>query len=205
LLVSASSFAKSETLIRYVWNGELTKEELNIFREQLKANPNLSELEFRQSVGAGSSAVIILNELSSLIEKRHLKTFARGQCASACAFAFLMGKERALLPSSGNVPTYLMIHAMRSNVTGEINYGATDNLIKIVSKVSGGKFSPEILEKIYDAKNSMGGMYITREPVKTEHGKASIFFCSGEEAALKKACNSFGEARPENFGISIAN
>ncbi|MBR7784218.1 hypothetical protein [Undibacterium luofuense] len=205
LLVCNSSFANVENYSRYIWNGDITMEELKLFKEKMMANQHLSELEFRQSSGASSSAVIILRELGLLIESRKIKTFARGQCASACAFVFLMGKERTLLPSLTKTPTYLMIHSTRHTASGEVDYGDTDKQIKKIVTASNGKFPQKMLEKMYDAKNNMGGIFITREPVKTEHGKASIFFCSGEEVARKKACESFGDSRPEDFGISILN
>ncbi len=205
LLISNSVFAENMDSTRFVWNGELNLNSLNDFKEKIRKTPDLHELEFRQSAGAKASAGIIVNELISLIENKGLRTFARGQCASACAFVFLMGKEPTLLPPVDETPTYLMLHAMRNIKTQEINYGETDRLLKKIEKATKGKFSLGLLEKIYDAKSPQGGIFITREPVKTMHGNASVFFCSGTEVALRQPCQSFDKAKPQDFGIFVSN
>ena len=200
-----SAIAENSDFIRHVWAGELTLDGLNILKEKLRTNPDLKEIEFRNSPGAGALAGVIINEVEILINRGKLKIFARGQCASACAFIFLMGTERTFLRSLNNVPTHLMLHAERNAKTGEINYGETDRFLKKIKMASNGKLPLSILEKIYDVKNRNGGIFITREPLKTATGSASVFLCSGEEASLKQACKSFDGLKPENVGILIAD
>lgn len=188
---------------RYVWSGELTLAGLNKFSEQLASDPGISELELRDSVGAGSNAGKILSVIEPLMTQRNLKTFARGQCASTCAIVFLLGKERTLLQSLSKTPTHLMLHAARSAETGEINYGMTDRFLKQVTTASQGKLPLNLLEQIYQVKNASGGLFITREPQATETASASVFLCTGTESILKKPCQAYVEYTPEKLGIKI--
>lgn len=196
VLHSSALTTEEHPSARFVWDGELTLEKLNAFNERLKNSPPVTGIEFIRSPGASSNGGIIINELNKQIESRKLKTFARGQCSSACAVAFLLGEERTLLPSSNNVPTHLMIHAMRNNKTGEINYGGTDQMLKKIVTKSSGKITMEFLEKIYDAKNQNGGLFILRDSTLMPDGnKQSVFFAMAKKkftnahANQSKACD----------------
>ncbi|MES2071616.1 MAG: hypothetical protein V4488_14780 [Pseudomonadota bacterium] len=201
---SQVSVAQNTANSRYIWVGDLTLNSLHDFSDALKNSKMVTAIEFRKSSGAAASAGIIVKEIESQIEMKKLKTFARGQCASACANAFLLGEERTLLPSMDTTPTHLMLHAQRSNQTGEINYGATDQLFKKIVAKSKGKITLAFLEKMYEAKNSGGGLYILREAKATNDGISQIFFCTGEEKELRRPCEAIKGLKPQDLGISIA-
>lgn len=205
LLLNLNKQKAEQERLRYTIEGELTLDKVAEFEKQLKAHPDINELELRSSRGSGSSAGIIINRMYALIDARQMRTFARGQCASACAFVFLYGYERTLLPPQNtNISTHLMVHAGRSNTTGEINYGETDRDFNKIIARSNGKLNMALLEKVYDAKNKEGGLFFVRDGAATKAGKEYVFFCTGEEQKNKKTCEPYKGIKLEDLGIKIA-
>lgn len=188
----------------YIWKGVMNLESLQDFKLAMKKEVPILGIEFQNSNGAGGSAGAIIAAIEEQIDFNKLNTYARGQCASTCAIAFLMGEKRTLLPPANNVPTHLMLHAVFNRQSGEIDYGATDKYFKKIVLKSNGKWHLSLLEKIYEAKNRTGGLFILREPVATAtSGKQQVFYCSGEEKKLNRLCEPIVGLKPQDLGISI--
>lgn len=190
---------------RYIWEGNITQDKLDDFKKKLSDKTIvIKEIEFRNSLGAPSSAVRISNELIGLIEKERINTFARGYCFSACAIGLLAGQHSTLLPALNSSPTIVLIHPVRNGKTGEIDYGATDLYIKKFVEKSKGRLNQELFEKIYDTKNSNGGVLIFYEPFLTIYGKYSVFFCVGDEFALPRTCKPIKHVLPKDFDLLLS-
>jgi hypothetical protein len=207
LFIVCSESARSQTNIenRIIWDGELTTTGLARLNKIIDTEPSITGVEFNDSRGAPASAVTIVKGIETQIDKHHLNTFARGQCASACAIAFLLGYERRMLPSKSNFSTHLFLHAARNTAFNEIDYTENDRLLKKIVEQSHGKIKLAFLEKIYEAKNANGGIFILREKTKAADGNSYfVFFCNGEEKQINKPCAPIKDITPTDLGISIA-
>ncbi|MFZ6781393.1 hypothetical protein ACO0LD_31605 [Undibacterium sp. Ji83W] len=71
--------------------------------------------------------------------------------------------------------TYFL-HVARASRSGEINYRFTEKINKRIIAASDGEFPLEILDKMFDAKNAQGGLYIFREGISTNQGNAFGLF-----------------------------
>lgn len=205
-LLFATTFLCAEVAnsVRYVWVGDISQTSLDRLKQRLHdTESKIQELEFRDSRGASTAGGRISTELVAVIEENNINTFVQGQCASACAIAFMAGKKRTLLPSKDGVITYLHIHPLRNGRTGEINYGGTDKDLKMLVEKSEGKLNIEFFEKIYETKNAQGGIFVFSEPFLTTHGKHYVVFCLGDEFLLPRTCAPIQNITPNDFGISI--
>lgn len=191
----------------YVWHGELTPKRLAHFDESMRADGKISTIEFVDSRGAGASGGIIVDKIEQIINEHNLNTVARGQCASACANAFLLGDVRTLLPSGSLKSTYLMLHAARQNKSGEVNYGATEKSNNKIATKSGGKFPLSLLNRIFDDKagNGDGEIYIFREAFETKNGKQHVLVCDGKKKAGLDNCEVIKGVAPQDLGINVGD
>jgi hypothetical protein len=192
---------------RYIWNGELTLKRLVNFDESMRVDGKISTIEFVNSRGAGASAGIIVERIERIINEHNFNTVVRGQCASACAIAVLLGDVRTLLPSGSSRPTFLMLHAARNGKLGEVDYGATEKSnIKIVAK-SSGKFPLTLLNRIFDDKagNGDGEIYIFREPFETKNGKQHVIVCDGQKKTGPANCEVIKGVTPKDLGINVGD
>lgn len=191
----------------YIWNGELTLKELTHFDEAVKTGDKISTIEFVNSRGAGASGGVIVDKIEKIINEHSLDTSARGQCASACAYAFLFGNVRTLLPSDSSRRTYLLLHAARDGKSGEVNYGASEEMNKRVAAKSGGKFPLTLLNRIFDDKigNGDGEIYVFREPVETKNGLHHVFVCDGQKRPVLAECEVIEGVTPRDLGIKVGD
>ncbi|MFZ6760446.1 hypothetical protein ACO0K9_24855 [Undibacterium sp. Ji50W] len=201
ILFLLSACNSSDT--RYVWDGAVVESKYQDFQRKIKDQDALKELEFRNSPGAPAKAGILTDAIETQIDKKGIHTFARGQCASACANIFLLSPQRTLLPSLNKVRTHLMIHVSRASDNGEIDYGGSEKMNKRIVSKSAGKIPLELLDKIFDAKNKQGGIYIFREPIVTDQGEAYVLFCAGDEVPFLRTCKPMKGIKPQDLGISI--
>ncbi|MEB0140327.1 MULTISPECIES: hypothetical protein [unclassified Undibacterium] len=190
---------------RYVWVGMISAEHLKHCKQAFFDDPTLRAIEYRASPGASADAKRIGAEIEALIDMRRLSTFARGQCGSACAVAFLLGHERVLLASLDQVPTHLFIHVPRNSLTKEMNYGHADRDFKKIVARSGNRFPLSLLEMTYEVKTPEGGLYILRQAVasKENGGLHHVWFCAGDELITQQSCQPVVGVTPQDLGIAI--
>jgi hypothetical protein len=206
-LSHASSFDFFKIEKRIILTGEISKKIIVEIASLIQTNADIDELELRDSIGARGYAGLAIDDIENNFEGRHLKTFVRGECASTCAYAFLLGKTRTLLPSLGKVPTHLMIHAFRHSQTKEVDYGLTDKNFRRIVSISGGQFPIELLERIYDDSNANGDgeLYIFRDIVTTKRGDAYVLVCKNKAVQQMNECEPILGVTPQDLGITIAN
>ncbi|MBC3910900.1 hypothetical protein [Undibacterium umbellatum] len=183
--------------IRHHIQGELTLEAYYNFEAILKSNPAITEIEFINSTGSSKNATDIVNLFSVKIDERHLKTFARGYCESTCAFVFLMGYERTLLPGSANNPTILRLHPIENTSTRESIIFETDSYIRDVVTRSNSKMPKGLLMKMYMTTDRRGAVIIKRNP--NADGKF-VFF----QAKYGDKLSILSDLSPNELGIFIS-
>ncbi|MFZ6743997.1 hypothetical protein ACO0LC_12265 [Undibacterium sp. JH2W] len=161
----------------------------------LKANPDLKEIELVDVPGASKIAADVAYQFQLRINQNKMRTFARGLCASTCAYIFLMGHERTLLPARSGQDTVLLMHSIHSGIDGAFQRTYNDDLISIVHQRSIGKFPLELLNKMYETTDRSGGIYIYRKPVDGGY----IFFQAQYGAKRVK----LSDATPADLGINV--
>jgi hypothetical protein len=206
LLVAMKSYKVVNDETRLRLTGELNLAMLEQVKATLQKQPTLiNTLQFEDSPGAGAAATMILDQLEALIHRYELRTEAQGYCASACAAAFLLGSGRTLLPSDDGKPTYLMLHAVRHQGNGEVNYGKTEAIIKKISRNSGGKFPMALLNRIFDdvRGNGDGEIYIFQVAQRTPQGRHHVFVCDGRPRVLISECEAIPDVTPQSLGMFV--
>lgn len=172
----------------YILDRPLTLDSLQIFRNAIKNNPGINELELVNSAGSSSDAGPVVLGYINDINRLKLKTFARGECFSSCTIVFLMGFERTLLRSNDKRATVLMLHVARSNVDFHVMKELTNQLLEKISGRSENKMTLEFLKNMYRAKNKDGGIYIARQ---VKPGLSNAYFWSGEQGDEFEAIDKF--------------
>ncbi|PXX37309.1 hypothetical protein DFR42_1163 [Undibacterium pigrum] len=191
--VNAADMASAK---RHLVTGSLTMEHVAALDAALKANPDLNEIELVDVPGARKIAPDVAYQFQLRINRNQIRTYARSFCASTCAYIFLMGHERTLLPSSTGQDTLLLLHSIHSGIDGTFQRVYNDDLISIVHQRSEGRLPLDLLNKMYDTTDRSGGIYIYRKPGSTG---GHIFFQAQYGAKRLK----ISDATPADLGINI--
>ena len=181
---------------RHLVTGSLTMEHVAALDAALKANPELKEIELTDVPGASKIAPDVAYQFQLRINQNKMHTFARGFCASTCAYIFLMGHERTLLPAKIGQDTVLLMHSIHSGIDGTFQRTYNDDLISIVHQRSQGKLPLDLLNKMYETTDRSGGIYIYRKPVNTG---GYIYFQAQYGAKRIK----ISDATPADLGINV--
>ncbi|MFZ6723345.1 hypothetical protein [Undibacterium sp. Ji49W] len=182
--------------LRHLVTGSLTRDHIAALDAALAAHPDLKEIELIDIPGASDIAPEIAYQFQWRINQHQLHTFARGECASTCAYIFLMGHERTLLPARIGGETVLLMHSIHSAATGAFVRTYNDDLISIVHQRSQGKLPLDLLNKMYDTTDRSGGIYIYRKPISTG---GHVFFQAQYGAKRIK----ISDATPADLGIKV--
>ena len=199
-----TSVVSDET--RLFLRGELTLDSVAQIKTALSDNQErFNTIQLIDSPGAGAAAGIIVDQIEALVKQHRLVTEVRGRCASACAATFLLGRRRTMLASEDGQPTYLMLHALRSQITREVNYGKTEAINKKIEARSAGRITLALLDRIFDDKNGTadGEVYIFREAQTTPTGKHHVFVCKDAQQALDQ-CEAIKGLTPKKLGLRLA-
>ncbi|MFZ6656962.1 hypothetical protein [Undibacterium sp. TJN19] len=181
---------------RHMVTGSLNMEHVTALDAALKANPNLKEIELVDVPGASKIAPDVAYQFQLRINQHQMNTFARGFCASTCAYIFLMGHERTMLPAKNGEETLLLLHSIHSGIDGSFQRIYNDDLISIVHQRSQGKLPLDLLNKMYETSDRTGGIFIYRKPISTgEH----VFFQAQYGARRIK----ISDATPADLGINV--
>lgn len=184
--------------------GQITKKHLENFDQALAADPEIKGILLSNSLGAANDGVEIVEEFRKRIDQKKLSTFARGICASACANIFLLGYQRNLLANPNGKPSTLLLHPVRrvfeenKNGVGQVQVFFTDKINQQISERSQGKLTIELLNKMYDAEDGSGGIFILRDP--NSEGKYILF---SKSLAKKIRATPISELTPADLGITI--
>lgn len=208
LFLAFKSFRHVDDETRIVMRGELTLEHVVEVEELLRqGRGQFNTLQLIDSPGAGAAAGIIVDRLEVLINRYRLNTEVRGRCASACAAVFLLGNHRRMLSGSEASPTFLMIHAVRNFVSGEVNYGKTEAINKKIAAKSVNQFPLKLLNRLFDDKKGTGDgeIYLFREPQVSAQTSAHVFVCDSKLNLQLDQCEAVPRMTPQSLGIILVN
>ncbi|MBI3713938.1 MAG: hypothetical protein HY253_13395 [Burkholderiales bacterium] len=208
VLMAFKSFRYVDDETRIVLRGELTLERVVEVEELLRqGRGQFNTLQLVDSPGAGAAAGIIVDRLEALINRYRLNTEVRGRCASACAAVFLLGNHRRMLAATEESPTFLMIHAVRNFVSGEVNYGKTEAINKKIAAKSQQQFSIKLLNRLFDDKKGTGDgeIYLFREPQTIAQTKAQVFVCDSKLQQQLDQCEAIPRMTPQSLGIILVS
>jgi hypothetical protein len=208
MIVLLDAYRASNRGVRLVIRGELTQQNVSQIQTVIDTQESgFSTLVFVDSPGAGAAAGMLVAQIEAMIMRHHFHTEARGMCSSACAVAFLYGESRTLLVSENGAPTYLLLHAIRSNVTHEVDYGKTEEINEKIIAKSHGKFPLALLNRIFDDQkgNGDGEVFIYRDAQITALGRHHVFVCDTANRNVTQECEAIPGLTPEKLGIRVAN
>lgn len=189
---------KYDPPIRFHITGELTLDSYRNFEAALKENPKIRAIEFENSEGSTMSAASIVNLFQLKIDEIHLETIARGYCDSTCAFIFLMGHKRTLLPGKKGNQTILRLHPIRESIFNQFMTHPTNNYIRDISARSENRISKDLLMKMYQTTDWRGAVIIKRDA--GDDGK-HVFF----QAKYGDKLEVLSDASLSELGISISD
>lgn len=116
------------------------------------------------------------------IRARGFTTVVTGRCVSACTTMFLGGEKRQFATSMNEWPTWLAFHG---------TYGRNGKLRRDADReyhlaMSGGRLSPEVVERFSSLENRRGLLYFTH-PLQREAGPAPLaILCQGDEDRARR-------------------
>lgn len=189
----------------YVLNGSMTIESMQKLSQTLQSNLMIDTVELRDSLGASSHALLVMKEVNKTIYERKLHTLVKGRCASACAFAFLLGRTREMLKSEWYSPTFLFLHPIWDTEVHEIIYGHTERILDQIVERSENKLDRTMLEIIFDVKNEKGGLYVFRNAIRlgANTEKNYAYFCYGTEKRMPSDCKPISGLTPLTLGLIV--
>ena len=194
MLFSSTVFA-TENKTRYIMKGFIDSPKIQELETELKANSSMREIEFVQSFGTYKNEIELTIKMLALVDQYHLHTFARGNCAFACATIFLYGYQRTLLPNAEGKSTRLLLRPLLSRDDEFLKEQTEDFFKKIVAR-SGNKLPAEFLSWLYRVKDDFGAIHIFN---KADDQNRFIFFQSIGKGKLEV----MSELSPEDIGIMV--
>ncbi|MFZ6862673.1 hypothetical protein ACO0K7_08570 [Undibacterium sp. Ji67W] len=190
---------------KFVITGAITIKSVDDFDQALKSSSQLDGILLSNSFGATDNGVEIVKEFKKRIDERKLNTYMKGYCASACANIFLLGYKRVMLANPSGKPSMLLLHPVRKvspeniNGVGQIQVFFTDKINQEISDRSEGKITIDLLNRMYDADDGSGGIFILRDA--NSEGKYVLF---SKSIAKRIRATPISQSTPEDLGIMIA-
>lgn len=195
LLVFCSTVFAQENKTRYIMTSFLTAEKAQDLEAQLQAHPSMREIEIVNSYGIHKNEIALTNKMLALIDQYQLHTFARGNCAFACATIFLYGYERTLLPRVEGGTTRLILRPLTSRDSEFLKEQTEDFFKKIVAR-SGGKIPQDFLPWLYRVKDDFGAIHVLSKANEQNH---SILFQSAGQGKFEV----ISDLSAEDLGIQV--
>lgn len=201
LLTHPFAFAGQDYVLdsptRFIVDGFISEKTVRDLNLALQNNPKLREIEFRNSYGAPENEITVTQAMIGLIEKNQLQTYAKGNCAFACATIFLMGEQPCLLIKSSGRASRLILRPLVSR-DGEFLKEETELFFNKIVVHSKGKIPAIFLSWLYKVNDELGALHIWSE-VKSP-AKYIQF-----QANSKSEYENISDLHPTDLGIRIAN
>ncbi|GAA4333859.1 hypothetical protein GCM10023165_09270 [Variovorax defluvii] len=151
---------------------------------------------FEDSLGGTYAGALHYIEV---IKRNDINTVVKGKCFSACALAFLAGKQRSIGSATG--VTAISLHSSRILVDG-VPQEYTDKrpLMSKIYELTGGKMKPEVLELIRKSWTEASGVvFVAYSFLGFTHFKT--LYCDGTQGADTSKCTRLANADPYEMGV----
>jgi hypothetical protein len=165
------------------------------FRSLLDANPGLQRVVFDRCLGGTVSAAL---EFAALIRAHRLATVASVQTSSACAMAFLAGRERSY---DDSVPvTSIVLHAGRRRDGQPASDAVNRRILMFLETATDGKLSPELLALVRGAWSEAAGVLFVRSRAGGLQ-RDEVRWCDGSQGRDIDRCRRLPAFDPVSQGI----
>lgn len=157
---------------------------------------NVQALVFEQSLGGTVEAALKYVEI---IKTRRLNTIARGKCYSACAIAFLAGKERRA--DTSTMITAVLLHVARKKTKlGEREFSNNDALMGVIDELTGRRLTPQVRELVRSSWGEAAGVVFVFGP-GLFGPRLKTLYCDGSQGTDTSKCKLLENADALELGI----
>ncbi len=167
-----------------VLSGEVVARDLDRVKDAFKANPAITHVVLRNSMGGNSWTGYRLGEL---FREKGVTTAVSGFCVSACSRLFLGGKIRMFSNDYPASLTYVGFHGQYD--FGKLNPAAVkkDDLIGWTTKFTDGKVDRKLLQRWTSIERRAGDVRFYPDAV-TARFKQATMLCQGTESQRPQQC-----------------
>lgn len=181
---------------RYTIKSFITMVHFQELETRLIASSSIKEIEFVDSYGVYMNEIEVTRKMIDLIDRYKLNTFARGNCAFACATIFLSGYRRTLLADNEGKVTRLFLRPVMSK-DDEFLKDITEEFFTKIALRSEGKIPDDLLPWLFKVKDEFGGIRISSKPTETNR---YIQFRNSANGAYQ----NISDLTPGDLGIIVA-
>jgi hypothetical protein len=154
---------------------------------------------FQQSLGGTVEGAM---HYVDVIKSNRLNTVVHGKCYSACAIAFLAGKERRA--DSSNVISAVLLHVGRTRTqTGEREFADNDSLMKNIDELTNHRLTPEVRDLVRKSWSEAAGVVFVFGP-GLFGPRFKTLYCDGTQGVDTSKCKSLENADALLLGIVTA-
>ena len=167
-----------------VLTGEVVARDLDRIKDAFKANPAITHVVLRNSMGGNSWTGYRLGEL---FRERGMTTAVSGFCVSSCSRLFLGGKVRMFSDDYPASLTYVGFHGHYD--FGKLNLTAVkkNDLAGWTTKFTDGKVDPKLMQRWIAIERRAGDMRFYPDTVATQFSQPTML-CQGTESARPQQC-----------------
>ncbi len=200
-MVSCGSSQGSEVLLEgpysVVWKGNIDLEGAGKLDEIfLRSAPK--SITFVESFGGTRAAT---ERVVALVRAHALQTQARGNCRSACALAFLAGRDRTMLaPLRGEAPTMLGLHGYYHSKT-HLLLTPEPGDTAYLREVTGGRMSAELIHKVTNTTNIRGGLMVLESSIASAKRVPDVIYCDSPVEGEKLRCETVPGQTAASLGL----
>ncbi len=167
-----------------VLSGEVVARDLDRVKDAFKANPAITHVVLRNSMGGNSWTGYRLGEL---FREKGVTTAVSGHCVSACSRLFLGGKVRMFSDDYPASLTYVGFHGHYD--FGKLNPAAVkkEDLVGWTTKFTDGKVDQKLLQRWINIDRRAGDVRFYPDAV-TARFKRATMLCQGTESQRPQQC-----------------
>ena len=183
-----------------VLSGEVVARDLDRVKDAFKANPTITHVVLRNSMGGNSWTGYRLGEL---FREKGVTTAVSGFCVSACSRLFLGGKVRMFSDDYPASLTYVGFHGQYD--FGKLNRAAVkkDDLVGWTTKFTDGKVDQKLLRRWINIERRAGDVRFYPDAVAQRFTQPTML-CQGTESARPQQCEKIATHALEQ-GIVTTN
>lgn len=183
---SASSFAMDIKITSnaMVLSGEVVARDLDRIKAAFKANPAITHVVLRNSMGGNSWTGYRLGEL---FREKGVTTVVSGFCVSSCSRLFLGGKARMFSDDYPASLTYVGFHGHYD--FGKLNLAAVkkEDLAGWTIKFTDGKVDQQLMQRWINIERRAGDVRFYPDAVTARLTQPTVL-CQGTESARPQQC-----------------
>lgn len=167
-----------------VLSGEVVARDLDRIKDAFKANPSITHVVLRNSMGGNSWTGYRLGEL---FREKGVTTAVSGFCVSACSRLFLGGKVRMFSDDYPASLTYVGFHGHYD--FGKLNLAAVkkDDLAGWTTNYTDGKVDPKLMQRWINIERRAGDVRFYPDAVAERLTQPTVL-CQGTESARPQQC-----------------